>query len=270
MSFSKRKTAYIIAFIIAFSVICAILFSAPPRAAEGEIIEIRGGYVVTSAYGKNISGEEVEGRQLDHSEITTQMIIISLIEDRVPLFEDFMTIFVSTFCSGLFCYVGIKLVNKRNVLKNKNRDRIYKKIEEKPGINFTELVKELGITKAMAKYHLDRLKYYGLITPYSNNGRSGYFRNNGIYSESEMKLYLIKKNLNDSIILEIVDNNPGITRKEIAGRIELSGPSITWHMERLEKSGLIEVVKDGRLTRYYINSDQDLIPQKAEKARVPE
>lgn len=259
-SLSKKRLSLIFVSIVLFGIFVAI----PAAAWSDDIIETKKGYVVTSAYGKDV-GEEIESQQVDLWETSPYMIIDALITENIPVVGDILVILIFSAFTGLAYFFGIKLVNRKNVLDNKNRSMIYRKIEEKPGISFTEIIRELGITKTMAKYHLDRLLYYGLITSHSNNGRSGYFRNNNTYSDSEKMLYLIKKNPHDSKIIELVRNSPGITRKEIAGEINLSGPSITWHMDRLENSGLIEVVRAGRTTRYYIKAVYEILLQNEAK-----
>ena len=257
---SKKRLSLIFVSIVFFGIFVAI----PAAAWSDDVIETKKGYVVTSAYGKDV-GEEIESRQVDFWETSPQMIIFCLIYDNIPIVGEVFVILLFSAFTGLAYFFGIKLVNRKNILDNKNRSMIYRKVEEKPGISFTEIVRELGITKTMAKYHLDRLLYYGLITSHSNNGRSGYFRNNNTYSDYEKMLYLLKKNPHDSKIIELVRNSPGITRKEIAGEINLSGPSITWHMERLENSGLIEVVRAGRTTRYYIKPGYEILLQNEAK-----
>ncbi len=262
VSLSKKN----VNLIFVLTVIFGIFIAMPAAAWNDDIIETKKGYVVTSGYDHNISeGEVLETQKIDFWENSPQMIIFCLIYDNIPIFGEVFVILLFSAFTGLAYFFGIKLVNRKNVLENKNRNLIYRIVEEKPGISFTEIVRELGITKTMAKYHLDRLLYYGLITPHSNNGRSGYFRNNDTYSDNEKMLYLIKKNPHDSKIIELVRNSPGITRKEIAGEISLSGPSITWHLERLENSGLIEVVRAGRTTRYYINAGYEILLQNEAK-----
>jgi predicted transcriptional regulator len=263
ISLSKKTVNLIFVLIVLFG----IFIEMPVAAWSDDILDIKNGYVVKSGYKYNNSGGEVdEGQQIDFWEMSPRTIIFCLIYDNVPIAGEVIAILLfSTFSAGIAYSFGIKLVTRKNVLENKNRNMIYKKIEEKPGISFTEITRELKITKTMNKYHLDKLLHYELITVYSNNGRSGYFRNNDTLSADEKILYLIKKNPQDRKILGIVKNNPGVTRKEIINEIKLSGPSITWHMERLERSGLIKVVKDGRLTRYYIKAGCDIFFQNGTK-----
>lgn len=256
MNFLSTKNVSIISILI----ICSAIFLVIPATAwNDDILETKKGYVITSGYKDNNSGGEVdEGQQIDFWEMSPRKIIFCSIYDNVPIVGEIIAILLfSTITAGIAYFFGIKLVTRRNVLDNKNRSMIYRKIEEKPGISFTEITKELEITKTMTKYHIDKLMYYGLITVYSNNGRSGYFRNIETFSSDEKILYLIRKNPQDRKILGIVNDYPGITRKEIINEIKLSGPSVTWHMERLERTGLIEVVKDGRFTRYYLKVDYD-------------
>ncbi|MDD3406996.1 MAG: helix-turn-helix domain-containing protein, partial [Methanomicrobium sp.] len=74
-----------------------------------------------------------------------------------------------------------------------------------------------------------------------------------------------QKNVKKSHIIDILTLYPGISRNELSAMADISGPSVTWHMKRMQKSGLVEIVKDGRSNRYYLNDIQ-----KTEGKKEPE
>ncbi|WOF16281.1 winged helix-turn-helix transcriptional regulator [Methanoplanus sp. FWC-SCC4] len=228
--------------------------------AEDKIIQVRNGYVVTSAYGENLSGgEELKSKQVEFSELGLRSKLEVIITENIPIAGDFIMVIISLAMTfGLTSYFGCKYISKKTILKNEIRNDIFKIIKKNPGINFSGIVKELGITKTMVKYHLEKLVSFGIIRRFSENGRIGYFKNNDTFTVSEMKLSLVQKNLKDKLILDILTTQPGITRKEISCKTDLSGPAITWHMKRLEKTGYIEIVRDGRNTRYFLKQNPEI------------
>ena len=219
--------------------------------AENEIIQIRKGYVVTPAYEVNTTGwEEIDEKKVEFFDLSLKSKLSVILDENIPFASEIIMLLIY---SGFITFFGFRYINRKNVFKNKNRKEIFALIEKKPGIHFSGILKELNITKSMAKYHLDILASFGIIKLFSENGHSGYFKNNDSFTISEMKFSLIRKNPKDKLILDLLISNPGITRRELANETDLSGPSITWHMKRLQDLGYVKIVKEGRKTRYFLN-----------------
>ncbi|MDD4127819.1 MAG: winged helix-turn-helix transcriptional regulator [Methanomicrobium sp.] len=249
---------------IALIILLLILISFSETAyAEDDIIQIRNGYIVKSAYGINTSGyEELESRQVQFSELGFREQFHIIISENFPYLGEILLLLIY---SGIITFFGIRHITKNNILNHPIRKDIFRTIEEKPGINFTEIVNNTNITKTMAKYHLDKLSAFGFIRLFSEDGHSGYFKNNNAFSVPNMKLIIAQKNVKKSHIIDILTLYPGISRNELSAMADISGPSVTWHMKRMQKSGLVEIVKDGRSNRYYLNDIQ-----KTEGKKEPE
>jgi DNA-binding transcriptional ArsR family regulator len=70
-----------------------------------------------------------------------------------------------------------------------------------------------------------------------------------------MTLNLAFKALNDPTRREILEllKKRDMTAGEIAERFEISGPSISHHLDLLKRAGLIEGIKEGQYIQYSLN-----------------
>ena len=59
------------------------------------------------------------------------------------------------------------------------------------------------------------------------------------------------KHQSDRKILEVIAQNPGISRNEISTRVGISGPSVSWHIHFLLHDRIIEQRKEGTISRHY-------------------
>jgi ArsR family transcriptional regulator len=71
-----------------------------------------------------------------------------------------------------------------------------------------------------------------------------------------MKLNLAFKALNDPTRREILEllRKQDLTAGEIVGRFNISGPSISHHLDLLKRAGLIESEKQGQFVLYSLNT----------------
>ena len=91
-----------------------------------------------------------------------------------------------------------------------------------------------------------------MIVLVKSDGYARFFRNDGTYSESEQRLLTHLRRGVPHDILALLLRRPSATRTEIAESLGVTGPTITWHMKRLERDHLVSAERDGRCVRYHI------------------
>ncbi len=148
---------------------------------------------------------------------------------------------------------GYRRVSGSNVLENSLRKEVFGRICKEPGIHLHELARKSKSTLSTIRYHCAILERSHMIRVVEEKGFRRFFRNGGTYSRDELDLISCLRSQTASEILRIILVQPEISRQEIADTIGKSGPSITWHMQRLEEKGLLSVRKEGRSVRYMIN-----------------
>jgi predicted transcriptional regulator len=73
-----------------------------------------------------------------------------------------------------------------------------------------------------------------------------YFANNRQWDEIELRLYIRLHNETGRLLLNTMLEQPQITSKELSRLSRRNKSTISWHMERLEKDGIISVHRAGR------------------------
>jgi predicted transcriptional regulator len=104
------------------------------------------------------------------------------------------------------------------------------------------------------QYHLARLEKAGRIAS-NRHGLFRYYFPIGVFQDNEKNLLeiLSQETARDILIFIIEQKNP--TQTDIVDRIGVSAASVSWHVSRLTKLGLISEIREGKYKRYQLNGD---------------
>jgi len=107
------------------------------------------------------------------------------------------------------------------------------------------------------QYHLRSLEKSGKIAS-TKRGFYKYYFPAGVFQDKEKVLLevLSHKTAREILILIIEQRNP--TQSDIAAKIGLSAPSVSWHVRRLTDASVISEEREGKYKRYQLRGD----PQK--------
>lgn len=147
--------------------------------------------------------------------------------------------------------LGYRRISRKNVLEHDTRRAAYLCIQENPGINHASLSHRLGINIGTLRYHLATLCETGQIVTERDHGQLRYHANGRAAREGEG--YPINGTRRE--ILDLITQNPGIARKDVASALGIAGASVTWHMALLIREGAVRSEKDGRIVRYFPQQD---------------
>jgi predicted transcriptional regulator len=150
----------------------------------------------------------------------------------------------------LLTVLGYRKVEQNAVSYNEKRQKIYDCIAEHPGLNFNELERLTCVAEGTLKYHMLILGAKRKIVSYGTGRSIRYFENNGLYGEVEKKLFLYLQNRTTRRILDILATSREVSRKDLAERVGVAGPSISWHMKKLSGDGIITMSRKGKEARY--------------------
>jgi predicted transcriptional regulator len=159
------------------------------------------------------------------------------------------------FLLKLLALLGYRQIAKKNVLESPSRNAVYQFIRKTPGSDFMEISRKTGVPENSLRYHLAILKLMNKVTALDTSRNARYFENSGSYSEVEQVVLKYLHNKPTRILLQLVLENPDLTRKQIENIIGISGAGVNWHMHRLSDDGLLIIGKNGRNARYTVNSD---------------
>ena len=154
---------------------------------------------------------------------------------------------------SVWLILGQRRISRKNALEHETRRAAYLCVRENPGINHAALSRMLGINVGTLRYHIEILCETGQIVSESNHGVLRYYT--GIRAARESKRSAYPLNEMRKRMLGLLMQNPGMTRKEVASALDVTGATVTWHMGLLIREGTIRSEKDGRMVRYYPQRD---------------
>jgi len=137
---------------------------------------------------------------------------------------------------------------------NNNRDLIYQYIRNYPGSHLRKISKHLSLGLGNIQYHLNALEKIGLIKSRKISIYKVYYDVGVLGGRHESILAILQQETPRSILLYLIENS-GATQTEIATFVDCSAPTISWHMSKLMKNGLVKHRRDGRFIKYHIKGD---------------
>lgn len=211
-----------------------------------------GGYIVQPAYGLVTEPIEDTSKEVSFFELTPRAMVIFVALSFSPLLVYPVEFFLML---KLFAYLGYRKIDELMIFYNDNRRLIYEAITGNPGMSFNALMLTTGIKQATLKHHLHILEQKKKIVRYGTYEASGYFENSGVWNDLEKRIFIHLRNSTSRNILEIVSTSAEISRKDIARILGITGPSVTWHTNRLSRDGIITIYRYGRDIRISISRD---------------
>ena len=149
-------------------------------------------------------------------------------------------------------YLGFRRISGGNVLDHEIRARIYDHIQKNPGIHLRGLAGEMGMSLGTLRYHLNLLRLTHKIAVSEDPASVRFYENNGTYTTAEQHLHKHLRNETTKKILAALLNCPTASRLDIARKVGVTGPSVTWHIKRLEEDRLVITRRQGRSIVYEI------------------
>lgn len=154
---------------------------------------------------------------------------------------------------------GYRRISRKNVLDHESRKILYSLIINNPGLELKSLADLSGLNEHTLKYHVDQIVDAGLVSVCQAGNNNHYFENHGTYSIEEQQLMSRFHHRGPGKILSAVQDNPGVSRGELASILGISGPVVSRSMQQLIKEGLIRQETDGKYRRYYPGWDPDTL-----------
>ena len=139
-------------------------------------------------------------------------------------------------------------IRRERVLDHFIRGQIYGYILANPGEHYNAIKLALGLTNGSLAHHLKTLereefvksRKFGLY-------RRFYPKHMRIPEEGDFSMNNIRKN-----IVDVIGENPGISQKEIATAINITAPTVNYHIGILASAKMIRVVREGRRTNCFV------------------
>ena len=134
----------------------------------------------------------------------------------------------------------------RHVLTDQTRKTVYEQAVRYPGCTRPQIARDLGLNEGTVTYHLDVLEGSNSLRTVKVDKAVHYFANNRQWDELELRLYIRLHNETGRLLLNTMLEQPHITSKELSRLSRRNKSTVSWHMERLERDGIISVQRAGR------------------------
>ncbi|MBP2146709.1 putative transcriptional regulator [Methanofollis sp. W23] len=207
------------------------------------LVQGAGAYTVTSGYDHPPTGDPITPVEVAPWELPLYVLVYSLCLAPLDLF---------TWSSGAWFFLRTRQAGSA-LLDHPVRGAIYRCIRACPGIHLRALSATTGTPMGTLRYHLGLLHQHHKVTVLQEDGRLMFYENSGTYSLTQQRLLKHLRNPTTRQILCVVLSHPGMSRKEVAGVVGISGPAVHWHMKKLEEDGFVGEERSGRTTRYFIS-----------------
>jgi DNA-binding MarR family transcriptional regulator len=136
------------------------------------------------------------------------------------------------------------------------RGLVYDYIRAHPGAHVRGIAKHLRLANGDLQYHLFWLERNGFI----KTKRNGFYRfvyPTMVFQERQEVLLSVLYQETPRDILLCLLHDPTITQGELARSLAHSQPTISWHLERLVRNGLVAKEKTRKGTAYKLSADRD-------------
>ncbi|MEN6443510.1 MAG: winged helix-turn-helix transcriptional regulator, partial [Methanoregula sp.] len=127
-----------------------------------------------------------------------------------------------------------------------------------------DLSKNTGINRGTARYHLYLLLLERKVVQKKYGKLSYIFANSGRPLEKK-RVYGYIMNPTKQKILNLILDQPGISNKEIAERLDLKRNTIHWHLQQFIEEEMVAFRWDGRNRNYIILPEVEAILRKFRK-----
>lgn len=139
---------------------------------------------------------------------------------------------------------------KETITMNPRRQEILQYLCKYPCTRLSKITKDLELSVAATKWHLERLVEKDFIVKEEVNGDSVFYPANMI-DEAEVQTFAIMNRERAIPILRRIQSNSGISQKDLCNDVQLNQRTVVRHTSELERVGLIESIQDGKFMRYY-------------------
>jgi len=161
----------------------------------------------------------------------------------------------SLFSFLVFLYTKIK---REEVLDNYVRGQIHGYIVANPGDHYNSILKALKLNNGTLAWHIRKLEDEGVVKARTDGIHKRFYPSETVVPEPDGGAMTEVQRM----IMAKVAETPGISQKDIAGLLKVSGSTVNYHIGTLVGQGKVRQERDGMRVRYFAT---ELAPHDGEK-----
>jgi predicted transcriptional regulator len=137
------------------------------------------------------------------------------------------------------------------VLDLDSRRRILEGVQAHPGLHLRALAHVLGMPLSTLEYHCYLLVRQGHLATRESGKFKAFFPPEGIDRRDKDILYMVRRDGLRRICAHLV-LHPGTTPGELKEALAISGPTLSFHLNKLRASSLLREERQWRVKRLYV------------------
>jgi predicted transcriptional regulator len=137
------------------------------------------------------------------------------------------------------------------------RKRITEYIRRNPGVHFRQISRDLDLAIGQLDFHINALMKGEVIVKETISGNARYYVRDKFSKDERKAMSILRREIPRGIVLFLLDN-PGSTPSRILENFSFTSATMSYHLKRLEKTGILKVEQDGRERHYFID-DPELV-----------
>jgi predicted transcriptional regulator/fibronectin type 3 domain-containing protein len=138
-------------------------------------------------------------------------------------------------------------LKKDDVLDNKTRYAMHGVIVEKPGIHFSEMIREFNLSNGITAYHLEVLEREDFIRSVRDGRLKRFYSKHTKVPKDHKRTPLEVR----EAVLNLVKFKPGISQKEIVDTLGITRDSAGYFLREMVREGELEGSRKGKYTIYH-------------------
>lgn len=137
------------------------------------------------------------------------------------------------------------------VLDLATRRRIVEHVQDNPGLHLRALAEALAMPVSTLEYHCYHLAKHGHLSVREEGAFKAFYPAEGMDRRDKDILYLVRHDGPRRICAHLL-LNPGATPADLKPATGLSGPTLSFHLNKLRKAGLVREEPAGRTKRLFV------------------
>ena len=131
------------------------------------------------------------------------------------------------------------------------RRRIVEHVRDNPGLHLRALAEALAMPVSTLEYHCYHLHKHGHLSVREEGAFKAFYPAEGLDRRDKDILYLVRHEAPRRICAHLL-LNPGASPADLKPATGLSGPTLSFHLNKLRKAGLVRDEPAGRTKRLFV------------------
>ncbi|MEA3560128.1 MAG: winged helix-turn-helix transcriptional regulator [Candidatus Thermoplasmatota archaeon] len=137
------------------------------------------------------------------------------------------------------------------------RKRITEYIRRNPGVYFRQMSRDLDLAVGQLDFHLNALIKGEVLVKELVSGNARYYVRDKFSRDERKAISVLRREIPRGIVLFLL-KKPDSTPSSIHKKFSITSATLSYHMRRLERSGILIAQQKGR-ERYYRVKDPELV-----------